>query len=868
MDRRYYCLIAFCLLFSCRLMAVERTYNVLFIQSYNTQTPWHDQLIQGLINGIKQNGIKATVTTEYLDANFWKFESEKVLMKRFCERARERKTDLIVTANDEAFYSLYASNDSLPLKIPVVFFGIKYPDMDLIKRLPNVCGFTSNPNYFALLEQVNRIFPERKEVICIVDNSFLSNKGLESFLTGWNLFHEIYSDYTMKVYNTQVKTTQDVISAVCYPRNSTNRVVIAPKWTPYLSFVGKNSKAPFFACQNLGLKNGVFCVYDDDAYTSAYNAGRYAAFVLRGDKPKDLGVRETPQGFIYDSKQLAFFKVDPSAVSSYGFIVNESYWERNKLLFMFLYPLALLLLTGCVIWLIRLNRKEAKRRVQVQTRLLIQNKLVEQRDEFDTVLHSIRDAVITYDTELRIHFTNNSLHKLINLPEEYANRPYEGMPAGSIFSIYNNGEDILQQMLLKVAETEQSVMIPPDSFLKETHEGHYFLVSGEIAPIHTKGQMIGMVLSARNISGEEMQERFFDMALEESAIYPWQYDLESDSLLFPPGFLSTFGYGPSVISISRKEMDHMIHPDDLNEIRSYFDKILAGETNSSRLNFRQRNAKGIYEWWEYRSSVIKGMSDDLPYNILGVCQSIQRYKIVEQELRHARDEALRADNLKSAFLANMSHEIRTPLNAIVGFSDLLSDMSSFSQEEIALFIETINKNCTLLLTLINDILDLSRIESGTMEFVCASHSLPLLLKTVYDSQQLNMPPGVELRLDMPENDNKCLITDSIRLQQVVNNLINNATKFTLSGSITVGYEEEAGTDYTRIFVADTGVGISEEGIKHIFERFYKVDNFTQGAGLGLSICQTIVERLHGEIHVASVLGEGTCFSVRIPNICE
>ena len=249
---------------------------------------------------------------------------------------------------------------------------------------------------------------------------------------------------------------------------------------------------------------------------------------------------------------------------------------------------------------------------------------------------------------------------------------------------------------------------------------------------------------------------------------------------------------------------------------------------------RTRNIDGIpglmiegeYEWWEYRSSVISGLTRDSLYNILGVCQSIQRYKTAEQEMREARDKALQADKLKSAFLANMSHEIRTPLNAIVGFSDLLSDTSGFTEEEIGQFIATINKNCGLLLALINDILDLSRIESGTMEFMFANHNLPLLLKTVHDSQQLNMPPRVELLLRMPDNEKKYLVTDNVRLQQVVNNLINNAAKFTTYGSITFGYEEDEDPEYTRIFVEDTGVGISEEGIRHIFERFYKVDNFT------------------------------------------
>ena len=358
------------------------------------------------------------------------------------------------------------------------------------------------------------------------------------------------------------------------------------------------------------------------------------------------------------------------------------------------------------------------------------------------------------------------------------------------------------------------------------------------------------------------------MAVDESSIFPWQFDMETNCFIFPQGFLKRLGYDESVTTIPRDEMDRTIHPDDLKEIRPLFNRALTGEDSNTRLNFRQRNVNGEYEWWEYRSSVITGLTQDSLYNILGVCQSIQRYKTAEQEMREARDKALQADKLKSAFLANMSHEMRTPLNAIVGFSDLLSDTSGFTSEEIAQFIGTINKNCGLLLALINDILDLSRIESGTMEFMFAEHNLPLLLKTVHDSQRLNMPPGVELVLRMPESDKKYLTTDNVRLQQVVNNLINNAAKFTSSGFITFGYEDDEVPGYTRIFVEDTGVGISEEGIRHIFERFYKVDNFTQGAGLGLSICQTIIERLNGTISVTSEVGKGTRFTVRLPNYCE
>lgn len=565
---------------------------------------------------------------------------------------------------------------------------------------------------------------------------------------------------------------------------------------------------------------------------------------------------------------MDFFYVDPDKVASSGIIVNEPYWEKYKFLFILLYPSILALLVVSVVWLMRVNRRESKRRIQAQTRLLVQNKLVEQRNEFDNIFHSIRDGVITYDTDLHIHFTNSSLLKMLHLPSEAGGRVYEGMMAGSIFNIYNEGQDILHKMLKQVASTGESVQIPQGSFMKEVHSDKYFPVSGEIVPIRSRGMITGMAFSARNISDEEMQKRFFDMAMDESSIYPWQFDVETNCFIFPQGFLTRLGYEESVTIISREDMERTVHPDDLKEVKLLFDRALTGEDTNTRLNFRQRNADGEYEWWEYRSSVITGLTQDSLYNILGVCQSIQRYKTAEQEMREARDKALQTDKLKSAFLANMSHEIRTPLNAIVGFSDLLSDTSGFTTEEVAQFIATINKNCGLLLALINDILDLSRIESGTMEFIFAEHNLPLLLKTVHDSQRLNMPPGVELLLRMPEGDKKYLQTDNVRLQQVVNNLINNAAKFTFSGSITFGYEEEEEPGYTRIFVEDTGVGISEEGIRHIFERFYKVDNFTQGAGLGLSICQTIVERLKGTISVTSEVGKGTRFTVRLPDYCE
>lgn len=246
-----------------------------------------------------------------------------------------------------------------------------------------------------------------------------------------------------------------------------------------------------------------------------------------------------------------------------------------------------------------------------------------------------------------------------------------------------------------------------------------------------------------------------------------------------------------------EELDRIVHPEDLSRTCRHFDNIMLGHEPNSRMSFRLQNADGGYEWWEFRSTAYEGLTVDIPYKVLGVCQSIQRYKDTEEELIAARDRALQADRLKSAFLANMSHEIRTPLNAIVGFSDLLKDLQAFSSEEVQQFVETININCTLLLALINDILDLSRIESGTMDFQFSSYNLTFIMQEVYDSQRLSMPQGVELCTDFPEGADKYITTDAVRLKQVLNNLINNAKKFTVQGSITLGYRvDESG--YTTV----------------------------------------------------------------------
>lgn len=230
-----------------------------------------------------------------------------------------------------------------------------------------------------------------------------------------------------------------------------------------------------------------------------------------------------------------------------------------------------------------------------------------------------------------------------------------------------------------------------------------------------------------------------------------------------------------------------------------------------------------------------------------------------KELIAAKIKAEQSDKLKSAFLANMSHEIRTPLNAIVGFATLLNE--SESDEERQQYSEIIDNNAGLLLQLINDILDLSKIEAGTLEFINKATNPVELCKCIYEVQQNKTQPGVSLIFEENEED-ITLITDPNRLAQVITNLITNAIKFTREGNIRFGYHRKE--DVVEFYVKDTGIGIPHERVEHIFSRFVKLNSFAQGTGLGLAICKMIVEKMGGNIWVESVEGRGSIFHFTVP----
>lgn len=265
---------------------------------------------------------------------------------------------------------------------------------------------------------------------------------------------------------------------------------------------------------------------------------------------------------------------------------------------------------------------------------------------------------------------------------------------------------------------------------------------------------------------------------------------------------------------------------------------------------------------KYQIHLLSGLAIICLLGIIGILRfRLYMQKLKQEEERREKEKAEEANLLKSAFLANMSHEIRTPLNAIVGFSNLIA--SSESPEDTEKFCEIIEENNQLLLQLINDILDLSKIEAGQFEFKFTEIDVSQLYMNLMQTFSNRTKEGVTLECKLPEQP--CFIrSEKNRLTQVISNFLTNACKFTFEGTICMGYEK---TDNgLRFYVTDTGKGIAKENVPHVFERFAKFDSFIQGTGLGLSICQTIVEQLKGKIGVSSEEGQGSTFWFTIP--CE
>ena len=342
------------------------------------------------------------------------------------------------------------------------------------------------------------------------------------------------------------------------------------------------------------------------------------------------------------------------------------------------------------------------------------------------------------------------------------------------------------------------------------------------------------------------QKNFFlDLAIQCGGIYIWEFKDEE--------FFFEYPVGDQSLRIELEEMWRLIHPDDLTAFKLLWQSLW--KADKEVFQCRARFAGSDYEWWEFRFSAMPALDNaERGKDVSGILININDMKKREKELILMR-------GYEQKFLANMSHEIRTPLNAIVGFSNILAETDVLEEKQE--YAEIIENNNALLLQLINDILDLSKIEAGTLEFVYSDVDVNTLLSDLERSMSKRVV-NENVRLVFERKEKDCYVSIAKnRLMQVIINLLTNAIKFTDQGSISYGYSC-LNKKMLRFYVSDTGRGISVEQQEAIFDRFVKLDSFAQGTGLGLSICRMIVDHLGGEMGVESEIGKGSTFWFTFP----
>lgn len=317
-----------------------------------------------------------------------------------------------------------------------------------------------------------------------------------------------------------------------------------------------------------------------------------------------------------------------------------------------------------------------------------------------------------------------------------------------------------------------------------------------------------------------------------------------------------------MIEVSWGQFISRAHPDDQEHYHNMFTRLCRGEISEARIEARMLfPGKKEYVWREVFATVYERDEKGRPSVILGCSTNIQERKNQELSLEEAKVKAEAADKMKSKYLADMSHEIRTPLNAITGFSELMAFADT--DEERMSYYDVIKMNNQLLMQLINDILDISKIEADAIKITYEQLDVSELMDTIYASAKLRVPGGVKLVLEKGA-DHHMFGTDSMRLLQLINNLVNNAIMNTKEGSITMGYTIQP-DNQLRFYVRDTGIGIDKDKLKDVFGRFVKINDYMEGIGLGLAICKGLVVKMGGSIHVTSELGVGSEFSFILPS---
>lgn len=439
------------------------------------------------------------------------------------------------------------------------------------------------------------------------------------------------------------------------------------------------------------------------------------------------------------------------------------------------------------------------------------------------------------------------------------------------YDLYPNTPTRWRQAYTRAIEDGISSGSDHDSFLDPN--GYLFHLKWNVSPLRDERQrIIGVVIATRVINEEVAtleRERFdrqrLQYALEGAQDGLWDWNAATNDVFFSRRWFEMLGYSHDELPQTFTTFVDLIHPDERRQMQDDVAACIEGRSSTLRMQFRMRHKDASYRWILSRGRVVDWDAEGRPRRLVGMHTDITATKELEARLMAASEAANQSSQAKSEFLANMSHEVRTPLNGILGMAGLLGRTALNSEQRE--YLSKINTSSRALLEIVNDILDISRLEAGRVELEAENFNLAEVIESV---SSLLYPLVVEKKLHLHSNHlnqrNVWLVGDAGRLRQILFNLVGNAIKFTDKGSVRIDFQvesSEGGTSLVRCKVTDTGVGISPADQKVLFDRFSQVDGTLtrrhQGTGLGLAITKQLVEMMDGNIGVVSRQGEGSCF---------
>lgn len=865
----------------------EKSYTILVLYSYSPdKAHWVNALRKGIHDCLADNQIQADVRDTYLEQTSDPSDTTASItaLRLLLDSLSLTPPDLIITNGDNATHALLSTRHPLVKSTPVVFSGINYLPKEYLTQYKNATGQLTTPDFRETQRLASQLMGFRQNQRNLVDGSpagiFAMKEISRQFQTdtsasailgpvwqplapdstmGWkeNVYLLREGDpFSPGKYMISIKLIDDSKGSLLFAqlRNIDQNYYTTACWNEFAGIIVEGRTAPFFSVTNEGFGKGYIGGYFTPSRKQTYRAMNTGIQILKGKSPSSIEISTSPKEYHFDWQALQYWDIPLDRLPANSTIINWPFEERYKTGIYIASVIICLIILYALIALAKLSKQETLRKRHSKHML----KIEEQR--LMTTVDSLKEAIIAIDGNYRVLRINKTARTLLNLPDEMNVLNVDVNTLCNISS--KNTPSYLKQNIDIALQTGKPQWSDRLTYLVTSNQ-HTFPISVSITPIKQKTGHKEVVLAFRNILEEITQNEFQELGISTGETYPWRFDDTRQLILFNKNFFSNYQF-----PITPDEEDKLplptfiswMHPED----RDLWDKAIKQsliEDTLLTIEIRLLTAQGSYLWTEF---TISSHNIPTPQGYLrqpfGLCSDIDNLKNKQNELQALLQEAKISDENKTLFLANMSHEIRTPLNAIVGFSSLLAESDDLSAEERQMAIDLINENSQSLLVTINDILDISRIESG-ISFQQTPFVLNDLIRKVQEEQQGKIPAPIELRVNLPQNP-VILEGDSFRMEQVLCNLINNASKFTKEGSIEIGLEQKP--DEISIYVRDTGIGISPEQQEKIFDRFYRVDHFTKGNGLGLPICKEIIQRFQGSITLKSELGVGTTFFITLP----